>query len=261
MRRYFVRLIPLVILLFTVGCFEIEQSIDLQRDMTGTADLKIGIDFEPMVVIMAQMKKEMEGKTGALTKEELAAARAEFKAKAKKEEKKPDIKLAKSEMQKELPKGVKLLDFDAKEEEMRMISTFKFGFDKLQNLVDVKLPSEEGGDPTKKNLVDNPFEGLEVVENAKTITIRTKPQNPANEVKEETKQEGAKPDPEMEKMMKDAFKNLRIAYRITAPFEIVSHNATKKEGNTLIWVYDLEAFEKMEKAKKSDMDVKVVYKK
>jgi hypothetical protein len=60
--------------------------------------------------------------------------------------------------------------------------------------------------------------------------------------------------------VKDAFSKMRVAYRITAPFTVVSHNATRREGNTLIWEYDMAAFEKMEKTKKlDDLGVHVTY--
>jgi len=245
--------------LFLAGCFEIEQKLDLEKDLSGTADFHLGVDLEPMVVVMAQFGKEMEGKTGPLTAAELAKAKADFKKSSKttssgKEPTRADI-------EKELPEGVKLLDYAVKEQEFGMASDFKFGFDKLSSLVGVKLPSKKGGgDPTSKNVIDSPFQGLEVSEKADTITIRTKPQNPAETVKEQAA-DAPKLDPATEKIVRDAFSKMKVSYLITAPFEIVSHNATRREGNTLIWEYNLESFEKMEKAKKlDDAQVRVTYK-
>ena len=69
-------------------------------------------------------------------------------------------------------------------------------------------------------------------------------------------------DAATEKMVQDAFNKMRVSYRITAPHTIVSHNATRREGNTLIWDYDYAAFEKMEKEKKADVaQVRVTYRK
>jgi hypothetical protein len=65
--------------LFATGCFEVEQSINLNRDMSGTANFKLGIDMEPMVIIMAKVQKEMGGDKSPLTKAEIAAAKADFK--------------------------------------------------------------------------------------------------------------------------------------------------------------------------------------
>ena len=244
--------------LLLAGCFEVEQSIDLKKDLSGTADFHLGVDLEPMIVVMAQFGREMEGKKGPITAEELAKAKAEFKKSAKKEEKKDEP--SRGEIEKSLPEGVKLLSYAMKEREFGVDTNFKFGFNKLSQLVGIKLPSKGEGDPAKKNVIDSPFEGLELSEKGDTLTIRTKPQNPTASVKEQAA-DAPKLDASTEKLVKDAFSKMRVAYRITAPFTVVSHNATRKEGNTLIWEYDMAAFEKMEKSKKlDDMGVRVTYK-
>ncbi len=259
MKRLAGALAALTLVFATAGCFEIEQTIDLNKDLSGTAGVKIGIDFEPMVLIMTQIGREMQGKTGPPTKAELAEARAEFTKNSTKQPAEDPTK-ARSEIESKLPEGVKLLDLNVEEKELGMTSMFKFSFDKLARLVDVKLPSESD-DPTRKNMLDTPFEGLEVIDKGKTLTIRTRPQNPTESVREEASQ-NTEVDPETEKMMEEAFKNLRVSYRISAPLEIVSHNATKVDGNTLIWVFDLETFKKLEKAGKlDDVAVMVTYRK
>ena len=249
--------IALLSMLFLAGCFEIEQSINLQKDLSGTADFHLGVDLEPMIVVMAQFGREMEGKTGPITAAELAKAKAEFKKSAKKSDgsKEP----TRAEIEESLPEGVKLISYGTKERDFGVDSDFKFGFNKLSNLIGVKLPQKGDGDPTKKNVIDSPFEGLEVSEKGDTLTIRTKPQNPTESVKEQAA-DAPKLDAATEKLVRDAFGKMRVAYRITAPFTIVSHNATRREGNTLIWEYDLAAFEKMEKSKKlDDLGVRVTY--
>jgi hypothetical protein len=244
--------------LLLAGCFEIDQSIELKKDMSGTADFHLGVDLEPMIVVMAQFGREMEGKSGPMTAEELAKAKADFKKNEKKSESKEPTR---EDIAKGLPEGVTLIDYGIKEREFGMASDFKFGFQKLSQLVGVKLPGKEGGDPTQKNVIDSPFEGLEVSESGDTFTIRSKPQNPAESVKEQAA-EGPKLDAATEKMVRDAFSKMHVGYRITAPFTIVSHNATRREGNTLIWEYNMETFEKMEKSKKlDDTQLRVTYKK
>lgn len=244
--------------LLLAGCFEIEQSINLKKDLSGTADFHLGVDLEPMIVVMAQFGREMEGKTGPMTAEELAKAKADFKKNAKKGESKEPTR---EEIAKELPEGVTLLSHKVEERDFGMATDFKFGFEKLSQLVGVKLPSKKGGEPTDANVIDSPFEGLEVSETGDTITIRSKPQNPTEKVKEEAA-DGPKLDAATEKLVKDAFSKMRVGYRITSPLTIVSHNATRREGNTLIWQYDMAAFEKMEKSGKlDDAQVRVTYRK
>jgi hypothetical protein len=252
-------LVALLSLFLVAGCFEIDQAITLEKDLSGTADFHLGVDLEPMVVVMAQMAREMEGKTGPITKAELEKAKADFKKQNAAKKESSGKEPSREEIQSSLPEGVKLLDFAVKERDFGVATDFKFGFDKLARLVDVKLPSKGGNDPTQKNVIDTPFEGLELIEKGDTITITTKPQNPQKAVEKEAA-EAPKMDAATEKLIKDAFAKMRVTYRITAPFKVVSHNATRKEGDTLVWEYNLERFEAMSKAEQEDVGVRVVYK-
>jgi hypothetical protein len=258
MKNTLVVLSLLLVSFFATGCFEIEQSIELKKDLSGTADFHLGVDMEPMVVVMAQFGREMEGKKGPMTPAEIAKAKADFKKQnAEKKKEKQDEPPSKAEIQKSLPPGVTLLDFAAKELDFGVVTDFKFGFDKIQHLIDVKLPSK-GEDPTKKSVIDSPFEGLQLVEKGDTITIQTQPLNPTENVKEQAS-DAPKLDPDTEKMVKQAFEKMRVVYRIKAPFTIVSHNATRREGDTLIWEYDMKRFEELAKSKKPE-GVRVTYK-
>jgi hypothetical protein len=258
-------LVAALLALFSTGCFEVEQSIELKRDLSGTANFKLGVDMAPMVMIMAKMQKEMNGDKSPLTPAELEAAKADFKKSAKKSS------TVKEDPRKEaeggLPPGVKLLDASVVEKEFGVTTNMKFAFDKLASLVGVKLGKKKSKDappdPTKKTLLDRPFQGLEVSETPTTISIHTAPQNPADKVKAEASEQGPKLDPDTEKLMNDAFKSMRVAWKITAPFEVISSNATRKEGNTLIWEYDFEKLQKLGKSRKAldDLAVRVTYKK
>ncbi len=135
------------------GCFEVEQSINLTRIFPARADFHLGVDLEPMIVVMAQFGREMEGKKGPMTAEELAKAKAEFKKSEKKESKDEP---SRADVEKSLPEGVKLISYDVKEREFGVDTNFKFGFKKLSQLVGVHLPSRGEGDPTKKNVIDTP---------------------------------------------------------------------------------------------------------
>ena len=252
------RAIAVLSVFLLAGCFEVEQSINLEKDLSGTADFHLGVDLEPMIVVMAQFAHEMEGKKGPLTAEELAKAKADFKKSQKTTT--TEDKPSSDEVAKSLPDGVKLLGFNVTEREFGMATDFRFGFDRLSSLVGVKLPSKSGGDPTQKSVIDSPFEGLEIAEKGDTFTIRSKAQNPVDNVKAEAS-DAPKLDADTEKMVRDAFAKMRVVYRITAPFTVVSHNATRREGNTLVWEYDMKRFEEMAKSGRvDDMQLRVTYK-
>lgn len=241
-------------LVFFAGCFEIEQSIDLQNDLSGTAGFHLDVDAEPLIAVMAQFAREMEGKTGPATAEELAKAKADFrKAKSR-----STGEVSRAEIEASLPEGVTLIDHAITERELGMASDFRFGFERLSQLVGVRLPSQ-GSDPMETRVIDSPFEALEVSEAPGTITIRAKAQNPAQSVREHARN-APKLQAATERLVRDAFGRMRVTYRITAPFAVVSHNATRREGNTLIWQYDMETFERMQKSKRlDDAQLRVTY--
>lgn len=240
------------------GCFDIEQTLTLERNLSGKAGFSMKVDMEPMVVFMTQMKREMDGKKGPPTAAEIAAAKQDFLKNGKKETT-GDFEKGKKEMQAALPKGVTLLDAKVNDEELKMGVSMLFGFDNAAKLAQIKVPKkpdEKGGPP---NPADNPFSGFKIVDDGKTITITTDVQNPMDEAKKEAAPT-EKPDPAVEKQMEDLFKGFRVAFKITAPFDVLEQNATRKEGNTLIWEYDLKSIEKM-KPEQLKQGIRVKYKK
>ncbi|MEZ5319525.1 MAG: hypothetical protein R2752_19150 [Vicinamibacterales bacterium] len=50
------------------GCIEVEQSLGLERDLSGTAGVVMRVNLEPMAAFMARMQREMSGKTGEPTR-------------------------------------------------------------------------------------------------------------------------------------------------------------------------------------------------
>lgn len=251
--------------LLSAGCFDIEQTLNLEKDMSGKAGFTMKVDMEPMVVFMTRMQREMAGKTGEPTKEELDAARKEMLA-SKKSETKGDFEKDRKELQSKLPKGVTLLDSSFKEDGLSVAANFLFGFDNVSKLNQIKFPkkAEEGGQagPPGPNAgeipVESPFNGLQVVDEGKTILVTSPAENPVADQKEQAADMDL--SPEAKKQMEDMFKGLRVAFKITAPFEVVEHNAHRKEGNTLIWEYDLKSLEKM-KPEQLAQGVRVRYKK
>lgn len=258
------RLLPVllvVILSFSAfSCFDIEQSLSLNKDLSGKAGFRMSINFEPMILIMAQMGREMSGEKGPPTKEEIAKAKADF-LKSKKDDTKGDFETDRKALNEKLPKGVRLLSADARQEEFKMITSFMFGFDNPTALSLIEFPKNEkkGGDPTKASVVDKPFGGLTVKDEGRTIIVRGQPIDPMSGVKEGAKSqapptptaESGKPDPQMEemnKMIEGAMKDLRVAWKIEAPFKVIETNATRRDGNTLYWEYTLQSLEKLEKS-------------
>lgn len=248
--------------LLTAGCFDIEQSLSLEKDMSGKAGFTMKVDMEPMVVFMTRLQREMAGKTGEPTKEELDAARKEMMA-SKKSEPVADFEKDRKELQSKLPKGITLLDSSFKDEGLKIAANFLFGFDNVSKLNQIQFPKKEeegqpAGPPGSENPVESPFDGLQVVDEGKTILITSPTENPIADQKEQAADMDL--SPEARKQMEEMFKGLRVAFKISAPFEVVEHNAHRKEGNTLVWEYDLKSLEKM-KPEQLAQGVRVRYRK
>lgn len=225
------------------GCFDIEQTLTLERNMSGTAGFSMKVNMEPMADFMVQMTRSMEGKTGPATAAELEKARQDLRSSSKTET--GSFENDKKEMESKLPKGVTLLQSSMKEDGLKIAASFLFGFDNAAKLSRIAFPKKnkgEGGSPSAPgNPMDSPFGGLRIVDEGTTLLVTSPAENPLADSK---KSMGPAPaDPEVEKQIEAMFVGLRVAFKITAPFEVVEHNAHRKEGNTLIWEFTLKSFE------------------
>ena len=228
----------------TAGCFNIEQTLTLEKDMSGSAGFAMSVDMEPLAGFMAMLKHSMSGKQGAPSAAEIAEVRKEMLSSTKKSAP-TDLEKEKKELQAALPAGVRLLDAGFKEEGLKISANFRLGFDQASKLAQIKLQPKGGpaAAPPIDNPMESPFGGLQVQDEGRTILITSPARNP---VADQT-QPGQMPpmDPAMKSQMDAMLKGIRVAFKITAPFEVVEHNAHRKEGTTLIWDYNIEALEKM----------------
>src|SRR5215207_9035704 len=125
--------------LLLAGCFDIEQTLTLEKNMSGKAGYAMKFDMEPMVAFVAGMKRGMEGKEGPPTAEEIAAVRQEMLASNKSQMKVP----SKEEIAKKLPKGVTLLDSKIQEDGLKFGMNMLFGFDHVSKLQEIDLKTPE----------------------------------------------------------------------------------------------------------------------
>jgi len=88
MRRNAGLLASLAASLLLTGCFDVEQSLVLKKDLSGTAGFRMMVNMEPMVLMMVRMQHQMGGKEGEPTAAEIEQAKKEFLA-SKKTEKGP----------------------------------------------------------------------------------------------------------------------------------------------------------------------------
>ena len=230
------------LLLATSGCIQIEEAVTLEKDLSGTAAFNFSVDMEPFAAFAAQFKREMEGKEGKPTQEEIDAARKEMLASQKGSVKMP----TKEEIEKDMPPGVKLLESKVVDQGLKFGGNVKVAFDHFDKLKQLDMKKDAG--PTDEAQAGNteeggpqkqqPFGDLNLKDEGKTLLLTGKAFNPTADAPAPAMDDAG---PEVEA----ALKQMKIVTRITSPFEVIEHNATRKEGKTLIWEYNYETLKNM----------------
>jgi hypothetical protein len=271
MRRIAASLLVIAAVTLT-GCLDVEQTLTLEKDLSGKAGFSMKVNMEPMAFFMAKLQHQMSGQEGEPTAAEIEKVRQEMLASKRTEQKDP--KAEQAELRKSLPPGVQLLESKVEDEGLGMNVHLAFAFDHASKLGLIRLPKSEGaadpaaaaasagdapGAPGPKNPFDEPFGDLQITDEGKTLLLTSKTVNPMAEQQSEMGGGGEVP-PEVQKQVEEMFKGLRIAYKIQAPFEVVETNATRREGKTLIWEWDLKSLEKM-KPEQLAQGVRVRYRK
>ena len=244
------------------GCFSIEQTMTFEKNLSGTAGVTMQVDLEPLVGFMVMMKHSMSDKPGTPGKpseEEIAAARKELLASAGKS-RTIDLEQERKLAESQLPAGVKLLDAAFKEDGLKLTAKLLLGFDHASKLEQIKFDKKPGaaaGGPLD-NPMDDPLGGLKVIDEGKTFLVTSPAKNPMGDQKAEMEQMPM--DAELKALVDSMMSGVRVAVRLTSPFEVVEHNAHRKEGNTLVWDYNYASLQKMSLAE-VEQGIRVRYRK
>jgi hypothetical protein len=241
--------------LATTGCLDVEESITFNRDMSGRAGFAMNVDAEPLVPLMASMQRQMAGKSGAPTAADLAAARA---AMLKDANPQADFEKDKREMAEHLPAGVKLLSATMQANGLKTAVDAKFSFENAAALGQILFDQGDKDQDGPGNPISQPFDGLQIVDEGQTLLITSHVLDPAASAKNQAQQMPM--DPAMQKQFAALLSGMHVAFRLTAPFTIVEQNATRREGNTLIWEFDAAHLQSMTPAQLSQ-GIRVRYRK
>lgn len=240
MRRFSLALLTCSALI-AVGCLDIEHTLQLEKDLSGKAAFAMKFDFEGMAQMMAMVKRGMEGKEGMPTAAEVEAVKQEMLSSGKMTTR-GDFEKERAGFEQSLPAGVKLLGASFQEDGLKIGANLSFSFDHVSKLAQIDLPGKKSEGGPGQNPVDSPFGGLQVTDEGKSVLITSPVENPAGE---EQSQAPPGADPEMKKQVEQLLKGLRVAFRISAPFDVIEHNAHRKEGTTLVWEYDVKSLQKL----------------
>ena len=243
------------------GCFDIEQGVTLNRDYAGTATLNFKIDMEPMVVIMAAMEKSFAGDDSPPTAQEIEAARAEFLDQKDADE---QMTFEREETEDKLPEGVRLVMFEPIDEGLRFGARMVLEFDHFSKLqqIDFRDSDEAGasqGGPEAPAMIEQPFAGLRFTDEGDSMLVTSPVENPLEGLEEDNPAE-TQDMGEWEEVVTRSFESLRVATSLTLPFEVLEHNATRVDGDTLWWEYDLQTL-KTQTAEQLSQGIRVRFKK
>lgn len=241
--------IPLCALL-TAGCINVQQTLTLERDMSGTAGFAVSVNLEPMAYLMAMLERGFSGKEGEPTEAEIAKARAEM-LKDKGGAAPIDFEAERRDLERELPAGMRLVTATMEAKELSFGINVVVAFERAALLAEL---GKAGAAPTKAkntsplagggNPVGQPFEGFRFVEDGAAFEISLPVTNPAKDTPASGKS-GPPLDAESMKQIQRMMGDLRVGMSITTPFEVVEHSAHRQEGRTLIWDYDFKKLEKL----------------
>lgn len=211
------------------ACFQIDYGLVLERDLSGRADLDVTVDLEGMAYGLARFQRGMQGMEGPPTPEEVEAARAELRSEMETGALREENLL--EQVAADLPEGVEVIEARQRREGMRLAVELALRFDHVGRLQRMDVASDGGGGSDSR-----PFGGLQVVEEGSTLVLRNEPIDPLTRA-----EQNAGMITDGEGLIDAMFREMRITFSVRAPFEIVDHNATRREGDRLIWIYDYEA--------------------
>jgi len=235
-----VKWIPLLVLtVLSVGCMQVDYGIVLEDDLSGTTDLDITIDLDRIAYSAALIQAAFEGTGEPPTEEQVEAAREKILSEMDSEEKFDEDDM-RAEIEEDLPDGMTLRYAKQERDELKQRVRLGFAFDHVDRLREFEMRDDEDDDHVPGVEHSRPFEGLEVIERGNEVIVRNEPIDPIDDMSDSPMVS--------ERMVDNMMKDLSVTFRLETPFEIVEHNATRKDGRSLIWVFDYERLKQDEPA-------------
>lgn len=219
---------------FAAGCMQFDYGITLEDDLSGTADVDLAIDLDRVAYMSAYIQNAFGGEGGEPSAEQIKEAREEILAEVDEDED-FSVESMRAEIEPDLPDGVVLLYANVDRDELLTTVNMRFAFDHVDKLKEIRLDDDDDGEGSGAPVDSEPFENLEIIEDGDEIIIRSEPINPMEEIDEM----GEMPFVSDE-MIEKLLQGFSVTFSITSPFKVEEHNATRKDGKTLVWEFNLE---------------------
>jgi hypothetical protein len=222
---------------FAAGCMQFDYGVTLEEDLSGTADVDVTVDLDRVAYLAAYIQNAFEGEGGEPSEEQIQAAREDILTEMDEDDDFSEASM-RAEIEPDLPEGVVLVFATVDREDLRTKVDMRFAFDHVSKLREIRLDADDESDDAGAPVDSEPFEDLEIVEDGDEIIVRSQPINPVEEM-------GELDDTPFvtEAMVEKLLEGFSITFRLTSPFKIEEHNATRKEGKTLVWEFNLQTLE------------------
>jgi hypothetical protein len=225
--------------LMAVGCMQVDYGIVLEDDLSGTTDLEMTIDLDRIAYSAAMIQAAFEGTGEPPTEEQIDAARQKILSEIDSEEKFDESDM-RAEIEEDLPDGMTLRYAKQERDELKQMVRLGFAFDHVDRLREFEMRADDDDDYVPGVDRSQPFEGLEIIERGNEVIVRNEPIDPIDDMSDSPMVS--------ERMIDNMMKDLSVTFRLETPFDVVEHNATRKDGRTLIWVFDYERLKQDEPA-------------
>jgi hypothetical protein len=219
------------------GCMQFDYGVTLEEDLSGTADVDVTVDLERVAYMAAYVQNAFTGEGGEPSDEQIQAAREEILAEMDEDDDFSEASM-RAEIEPDLPDGVALVFARVDRDDLRTTVDMRFAFDHVRKLKEIQLDDDDREGDSAAPVHSQPFEDLEIVEDGDEIIVRSQPINPVEEM-------GELDDTPFvtEAMVEKLLEGFSITFRLTSPFKVEEHNATRKEGKTLVWEFNLQTLE------------------
>lgn len=215
MRRLHWLVVATLVLALT-GCIKLDQTMTLEKDGSGTLDIRYGMSEQAIAQIemMEQMSQSMGENAGAEVEMD-ADTPFDFDF---------DADQVREDFESQGLKGVELVSASSETAEGWRYMELKVKFDSLAALTETDF------------FDDNQMSLTKDTEGNYVLSQRSGDEETAND----QTAEDAQMQEQMLKQMSAMFAGMHIANRVVVPSEIVETNATEVNGRTAAWVYDID---------------------
>jgi hypothetical protein len=222
-----------------LGCIDIEQAIELREDLSGSARFSGSYEIEPMAYWMAWGRNRDQG-AGEPTPQQVQELTERMKQRMTSLDQPDTLARDRRTLTESLPPGVSLVRGESRHEGTRGIGILEFAFADPAGL-DLRVGSD------RDSPFYRPFAGLRVRREGRDLLVSADLVNPLARAREQAGSKwDAVPAAEREALVARVLGSARVRCSITAPFEVVEHNASRRQQRTLTWEFDLEDMKAMD---------------